>query len=97
MESIQQVLAVFGVLAALGGTLYWLRHKGMAQISLKGISRNSRKRMQSIERLALTPQHSLHLVSVGSRVLLVAVSPGGCSILENAQDQLPLEDRMVPQ
>src|SRR5262245_19430131 len=38
--------------------------------------------MQSLERISLTPQHSLHLVRVAGRVLLVAVSPGGCSVLE---------------
>jgi flagellar biogenesis protein FliO len=38
--------------------------------------------MKTIERLPLTAQHSLHLVSVGGRTLLVAVSPGGCSVIE---------------
>ena len=38
--------------------------------------------MQVIERLPLTPQHSLHLVSVGGRTLLVAVSPVGCTVVD---------------
>jgi flagellar biogenesis protein FliO len=38
--------------------------------------------LQSIERLPLTAQHSLHLVRVAGRVILIAVSPGGCSVLD---------------
>jgi len=38
--------------------------------------------MQALERLALTPHHSLHLVSVGGRTLLVAISPGGCTVVD---------------
>ena len=82
MEAIQQTLVVFFVLALLGGSLCWLRRKGLAQFNMKGIGRPSGRRMQSIERLALTPQHSLHLVDVGGRTLLIAVSPGGCSVLD---------------
>jgi flagellar biogenesis protein FliO len=82
MEWIQQALTVFFVLALLGGTLYWLRSKGLAQFAVKGAARGNSRRMQSIERLSLTPQHSLHLVSVGEKVVLIAVSPGGCSVLD---------------
>jgi len=76
------MIAVIFVLGLLGGTLYWLRTKGVARFTMKGIGRHSERRMQSLERLPLTPQHSLHLVSVGGRTLLIAVSPGGCSILD---------------
>ena len=97
MEAVQQILAVVFVLALLGGTLYWLRSKGLARFTVKGIGRSSGRRMQSIERLPLTPQHSLHLVSVGGRVLLIAVSPGGCSILDSSGWDIPASDRMVSQ
>jgi flagellar biogenesis protein FliO len=82
METVQQTLVVFFVLALLGGTLYWLRSRGVAQFSLPKVARRKECRMQSIERLSLTPQHSLHLVRVESQVLLIAVSPGGCSVVE---------------
>lgn len=82
METLQPVLAVFLVLALLGGSLYWLRTKGMAQFAAGGTGKNSKRRMRLVERLALTPQHSLHLVKVGGRTLLIAVSPGACSVLE---------------
>ena len=40
------------------------------------------RRMHVVERLPLTPQHSLHLVRIDGRLLVVASGPGGCSLLE---------------
>ncbi len=89
MDAIQPMLAVMFVLGLLGGTLYWLRTKGVARftmkgLTMKGLSRQSERRMQALERLPLTPQHSLHLVNVEGRTLLIAVSPGGCSLLDES-------------
>jgi len=95
MEAVQQILAVLFVLGLLGGALFWLRNKGMARFTVKGIGRAGGRRMRSIERLPLTPQHSLHLVNVGGKVLLIAVSPGGCSVLDGSTWEIPLEERMV--
>jgi flagellar biogenesis protein FliO len=84
MDAIQPVLSVLLVLGLLGGALYWLRAKGVARFTGKGLGgfgRQTGRQMQAIERLPLTPQHSLHLVSVGGRTLLVAVSPGGCTVV----------------
>jgi flagellar biogenesis protein FliO len=64
----------------------------MARFNGKGMGRGAARRMQTIERLALTPQHSLHLVNVSGRVLLIAVSPGGCSVLDG---EVRVEDRQV--
>jgi flagellar biogenesis protein FliO len=83
MEEIRQVLSVFAVLALLGGALWWLRSKGVAQFAVKTRGAGKGKSLRVVERLALTPQHSLHLVRVGGRNILVASSPGGCSILDN--------------
>ena len=93
MEAIQQALVVVFVLGLLGGTLYWLRSKGLARFAVKGMGRSNHRRMQSIERLPLTQQHSLHLVSVSGRILLIAVSPGGCSVLDASVWEAPLENR----
>jgi flagellar biogenesis protein FliO len=91
MEAVQQALAVVAVLGLLGGTLYWLRGQGVARFHVKGIARGER-RMQAVERLALTPQHSLHLVNVSGRMLLIAVSPGGCAVLDG---EIPVEAGQV--
>ena len=88
MEAIQQTLVVFFVLALLGGSLYWLRSKGMAQFNLKGMGKSTGRRMQVVERMSLTPQHSLHLVNIGGRSVLIAVSPGGCSVLEGKWEEV---------
>jgi flagellar biogenesis protein FliO len=93
MEAIQQVIAVLFVLGLLGGTLYWLRKKGVATFAGKGLGRPANRQMQSIERLTLTPQHSLHLVGFAGRTLLIAVSPGGCSLLDNGLGRDSRESR----
>jgi flagellar biosynthetic protein FliO len=83
MEQMQQVVAVLAVLGLLGGSLWWLRRKGLAQFGGAALRRKGARRMETIERLALTPQHSLHLVRVGEKTLLVGVSPAGCALLES--------------
>jgi flagellar biogenesis protein FliO len=86
MEGLQQVFGVLFVLALLGATLWWLRSRGMAQFGLKGPAAGGRQRsMKVVERLPLTPQHSLHLVEVAGRSVLIATSPGGCALI----DRLP--------
>jgi flagellar biosynthetic protein FliO len=86
MEEIRQVLSVVAVLALLGGSLWWLRRKGVASFAAKGRGAGKARSMKVVERLALTPQHSLHLVRVGDRTILVAASPGGCSLLDAMPD-----------
>jgi len=77
------------VLGLLGGSLWWLRSKGLAQFS-RPVSGRRERRMQVIEKLSLSPGHSLHLIRVGDRTLLVASSPGGCALLEaSAGDAAP--------
>ena len=82
MESVQQALAVLTVLGLLGAVLWWLRRRGMAQFAFKTPGGGKRRSIQVIERMSLTPQHSLHLVRVANRTMLIAASPSGCSILE---------------
>lgn len=81
MDAVQPIFSVLFVLGLLGGTLWWLRNRGMARFAVKGLGRGA-KHIQPIERFTLTPQHSLHLVSVGGRTMLIAVSPAGCAVLE---------------
>ncbi|MEO8659290.1 MAG: flagellar biosynthetic protein FliO [Bryobacteraceae bacterium] len=48
-------------------------------------------RLQSIERLTLTPHHSLHLVRVDDRTVMVAVSPSSCTVTEMTPSREELE------
>jgi flagellar biosynthetic protein FliO len=82
MEVMQQVAAVGAVLVLLGATLWWLRRRGYA-VSTVGRRRDTR-RLQCVERVALGPQQTLHLVRLGDRALLVGFSPAGCTLLDNS-------------
>ena len=77
------VLAVFGL---LGAALWWLRRRGLATVT--GIPRLPKRRqsgvLQSVERLGLTPTHTLHLVRAGDRAILLACSQAGCQVVETA-------------
>jgi|SRR5580658_3337343 flagellar biogenesis protein FliO len=85
MEQFGQLFAVAGVLMLLGGSLFVLRgKKGMARFRLNAGGAAGGRQLQSIERLPLTPQHSLHLIRVYGRTVLIAVSPGGCSVLDGS-------------
>src|ERR1019366_5161189 len=80
MELIRQVLAVSAVLSLLAASLWWLRRKGLVRHSAGGSKTHA---LQTVERLMLGPQHSLHLVRLAGRGLLVGTSPGGCAVLES--------------
>lgn len=74
---------VFALLAAL-----WLiRRRGMPRVFDRGPARRTRA-LHAVERLALTPQHTLHLLRVQfqgeGRELVVATHPEGCTTLLTA-------------
>jgi flagellar biogenesis protein FliO len=77
-------LAVFLVFALVFGLLWLARRKGLAALSLRwggaGKSHPTRQ-LRVVERVSLSGQHSLHLVSCAGRLLVVSVSPNGCSTL----------------
>jgi len=83
MELMQQMTAA-GVLLLLGATLWWLRSRGLAQLASLP-ARKTARRLESMERLALTPQHTLHLVRLGGRALLISSSPSGCALVETSE------------
>lgn len=83
MEWTQQLLAVIAVLGLLSGSLWLLKRKGWARTGFRRSARPGQPRLEVIDRLALTPQHSLHLVRLADRTLLVGLSPQGCNLLES--------------
>lgn len=86
MEVMREAAAAAGVLLLLFLAVWWLRRNGFAH--LKAGRNAGRRRLECLERMPLGPQHSLFLVRVGGRVLVVAASPGGTSLLESR----PLDD-----
>ncbi len=83
MEGLQQILAVLAVFGLLGGSLWWLKGRGMAHV--KGISgRTGTKFLERVERLPLSPNTALHLIRMGDRAILIASSPTGCQVVESS-------------
>jgi flagellar biosynthetic protein FliO len=83
MEWTEQLLAVTVVLGMLFGALWFLKRKGWARTSFRRQARPGQPRLEVLDRLALTPQHSLHLIRLADRTLLVGLSPQGCNLLES--------------
>ena len=80
MEALRQIAAIAAVIGLLVLALAWLRGRGMA--AWRGGARLSRRRyLETAERLPLTAQHSLYLVRMADRGLLVAVSASGCTLI----------------
>jgi len=87
MEAMEQTMAVGAVLALLSGTLWWLRRRGLTGVAFP--ARRTGRRLESLERLPLGPQHTLHLVRFQDHALLVVASPGRCVLLEQAPMEHP--------
>jgi flagellar biosynthetic protein FliO len=94
---LQQILALFFVLALLAGALVLLRKKGMAQF--KAFPYRAARRtgeIKVLDRLPLSPQHSLVLVDVENRKMLIGISPSGCNRIANfgavSNEPTPNED-----
>ena len=78
----ENILAVFLVLGLLILALWILRRKGLARMNLAvGGRRTGAGRIQVVDRKSLTASHSLHLVRVQDRMILIGISPGSCQAL----------------
>ena len=80
MDFVRQMGAVGAVLALLAAGLWWLRRKGFA--GMLPARHPAGRRLECLERLALGPQHTLHLVRLGDMALLLASTPAGCTLVE---------------
>ena len=80
MEILGQFAAVAAVLARAAAASWWLRRRNGAGALLP--RRTAGRRLESVGRLPLGPQQTLHLVRLGQRALLVAASPSGCVLLQ---------------
>lgn len=80
MDIVRQSLAITFVFALLWAGLWWLRKRNHIRISLPG-GRGGRGPIESRGKLALSAQHSVHLVRVADRELVLAVHPAGVTLL----------------
>ena len=79
MEFLQQGLALLAVFGLLGTAIWFL--KARQNPNLRGA-----RRMQIVERIALTPQHTLCLVKVGDRLMMIGTAPSNCQLIESIPD-----------
>jgi flagellar biosynthetic protein FliO len=82
MQLAEQIGMVLLVFALLGGLLWFSKKRGLASFR-GGLRRGgSARRLEILERVPLTAQHSLHLVRLGDRALLIATAPSSCTLLD---------------
>ena len=82
MDPAHETVSVLAVLALLAICLWTLRRSPASGWRAAFAKRLTKDRsIETVERMALTPQHSLHLVRINGRELLVATHPQGCALL----------------
>lgn len=88
-------MAAGGVLGLLALAAWALHRRGWLRLRFAAGQRSFP--LEAQERLMLGAQHTLHLVRAGDKGLLLAVYPGGCTLLESRPwpewAQFSLEDR----
>jgi flagellar biogenesis protein FliO len=82
MDVLQPLAAIVLVMALLGGVLLILKKRGGASFRLPGVSGSAPRRLEVMDRVSLGPQHALHLVRAGGRVLMVVTGPNSCQLLD---------------
>ncbi len=85
MEVLQQFLVVIAVLAGLVGTLWTLQKRGFIRLAHAGLKTRGERKLQIVERLQLTPQHTLCLVRLDGKTLLIGTAPASCTVLNEEQ------------
>jgi hypothetical protein len=93
MDVLRQVFSVLLVFSLLGAVLWVLRRggrisfQGLAWKRALGYQTGHARSMIAVERLVLTPQHTLHLVCIHGREVLVATHPQGCSVVTTVTER----------
>jgi flagellar biosynthetic protein FliO len=82
VDLLQQGSALVLVFAILGGALWLLKNRRIPSIRVRG-----ERRMQVIERVALTPNHTLCLVKVGERLVMIGTAPSSCQLIETVEER----------
>jgi len=80
MDIVRQSLAITLVFALLWAALWFLRKRGAVTIGFaKG--RTQPGLLQSRAKLTLTAQHSVHIIRIAERDLVLALHPSGVTLL----------------
>jgi flagellar biogenesis protein FliO len=81
VDTARQFLAVAFVLALLAAARWSLR-RGAGPLRALRSGRQQGKTLEVLDRITLTPQHSLHVVRNGSEQWILATHPQGCSVVQ---------------
>jgi flagellar biogenesis protein FliO len=81
MDIARESLIILFVFALLWAALWLLRNKGWARM---GRSKALPSLLESLGKLTLTARHSVHLVRIGDRNLVLAIHPNGVTFLGDA-------------
>lgn len=80
MDIVRQSLAITFVFALLWLALWVLRKRGRIRTGL-GSSRSESRLLESRGKLTLGPHHSLHLIRVREREVVLAIHPAGITLI----------------
>ena|SRR5690348_16859002 len=97
MEIAEQVSMVLLVFAILGGLVWFLKRRGMATFALPMRKSGKTRQLEVLERVALSPQHALHLVRVADKVLLIGTAPTACTLLDTPPQQKDFSTSLAEQ
>lgn len=81
----QQFIAVFIVLVSLWGAVLFLKRKGFAVSNAQRRMRKQPAFIQQLDRIRLTPQHSIHVLQMDDQRLVVAVHAQGVTVLSKTR------------
>jgi len=77
----QQSATITIVLVLLWLALWWLRRQGVSAVTGRVRLNHAKRELEIQQRLPLTPHHSLQLIRVRERCLLVAIHPAGLTVI----------------
>ena len=85
----QQLFGVILVLLALWGTVVFLKRQGFAIANKARAGRSRAVLIQQLDRLRLTPNHSIHLLKVADTTILISLHQQGVTVLHRTQASGP--------
>lgn len=93
MDIVRQSLAITIVFALLWAALWLLKRKGALS---SGRTQGGPHSIELRAKLGLSAQHSLHLVRVAGRELLLGVHPSGFTVICDLAPGAPNRDSSLP-
>jgi flagellar biogenesis protein FliO len=83
----RQFLGVLLVLGILVTALYLLKQRGIVRFSGVRMPGGADRIVKVVERIPLTAQHTMHVVQIGQRRVLISSSPGSCQLITEISER----------